>query len=588
MALDALSMKAVVDELRPIVTGARIEKIRQSARDQIELVLRGDRRLLLCAGTDAPRIQLTELCRETMSEPTMFCMLLRKHLTGGRIVSVDQPPMERIVRLVIDAADGLVRTGQRELVLEAMGRRSNLILLDAEGRIAGCLRYVDSSMSAARQVLPGLFYEMPPSGGRLPVTEETEDGFRGALALAPPGQTLEQHLMGRYFGLSPLLAREIAFRACGDADGRIQDLDGAGRERFASEFSRAMDDVREGRCTPYLLSRDGAPVAVSCLPLLSWGPSADLTRFPSFGALLDAFYEDRERRERARARGAELIRAATTARDRVRRKLALQEKDLAAARDRDRWRIQGDLITANLWRMERGQARLVCEDFYSDPPVTVEIPLDPLLTPQKNAANCYKRYTKARTAEEHLTEQTAAARRDLEYLESVLEELERAETEQDYVEIRRELRESGFLRGGDRARRDKREDRRLARPQAYRTSGGFRILAGRNNRQNDALTKGADRRDLWFHVQKIHGAHVILSTEGRTPEDADIREAAAVAAYRSRARESSNVPVDWCPVRNVKKPAGARPGMVVYTSYQTVYVDPALPEEREERKDRRA
>ena len=248
----------------------------------------------------------------------------------------------------------------------------------------------------------------------------------------------------------------------------------------------------------------------------------------------------------------------------------MQEKDYAATQNRDELRICGDLITANLYRMERGQSRLTCENFYDESCAPITIQLDPLLTPQQNAAKYYKRYTKAKTAERYLREQMEIARRDLEYLESVLEEIDHAETEQDFIDIRGELKDAGFLR-----KQGKKELKRTAKPREFRTTSGFRVLVGRNNRQNDKLTlKDADYRDIWLHTQKIHGSHVILCTEGRTPDDDTIVEAAKLAAYYSRARESGNVPVDYTQVKYVKKPAGARPGMVIYPTYQTVNVTP--------------
>ena len=575
MALDAILMTAVTEELRPTVTGLRIEKIRQPVRDQVVLVLRGNRKLLLCAGAGAPRVQLTEYAPDNPAEPPMFCMLLRKHLAGGRITALDQPPMERLVRLEIDAADELGRAGKRTLVLEAMGRRSNLILLDGDGRILDCLRRVDAEMSAARQVLPGLFYRPPAAGTRLPVTEENETGFREKWASAAPGQRMEKFLLEQYFGLSPLLAREIAFRACGDTDGRVSPEEA---DRVWTELDALAQSVRERRFTPYCLVRDGLPMEMSCFPILQYGPSVALERAPSFCQLLDSFYQERERRERARARGAELFRTVSAARERLRRKLSAQEQEYAAARDRDELRLRGDLITANLYRMTRGERVLVCENFYGAEGETASVPLDPLLTPQQNAARYYKRYTKAKTAEKYLREQMDLARRDLEYLDSVQEELERGETEQDFLDIRRELRQGGFLRAaGAREKREKKEIRR--RPREFRTRSGFQILAGRNNAQNDALTRGADRRDLWFHAQKMPGSHVILRTGGNIPDEAAIQEAAAVAAYYSQGRERGSVPVDYTAAGRVRKPAGARPGAVLYTSYRTVYAAPALPED---------
>ncbi len=568
MAIDAICLQAVVEELRPQLLGLRADKVQQPARDQVVLLFRG-KRLLLNAGAGAPRLQLTEILRDNPAEPPMFCMLLRKHLSGARVAEITQPPLERLVRIEFDASDELGRAGKRSLVLEAMGRRSNLILLDEEGRVIDSLRRVDADMSAARQVLPGLFYQPPASMGRLPFLEETEDGFAARFAAAPAEKTLDAFLLDQYFGLSPLMARELAFRAAGDVDTRVFQME------HSSPLWRALADfsaqVRENRFTPVCLFRDGKPLDFACVPVSQYAGAAECRTYPSFSALLDAFYEARERHERTRQRGADLLRAASTARDRLRRKLALQEKEYAATQERDLLRMQGDLITANLYRMERGQARLECENYYEDN-APASIPLDPLLTPQQNAAKYYKRYAKAKTAEKYLREQMDLARRDLHYLESVLAEIGQAETEQDFLDIRAELREAGFLK---KQGKGKKEKSRPAAPWEFRTSSGLRVQVGRNNRQNDKLTlKDADRRDIWLHTQKIHGSHVILRCAGRSPTEEDVAQAAMLAAWFSQARESGNVPVDYTEVRNVKKPAGGRPGMVVYTTYRTVNVTP--------------
>ena len=572
MPLDAVCLQAIVQELRPQLLGLRIDKVQQPARDQVILLLRGNRRLLLNAGANAPRIQLTELVRDNPAEPPMFCMLLRKHLVGARVADITQPSLERLVRLELDITDDFGQPGKRTLVLEAMGRRSNLILLDGEGRIIDCMRRVDAEMSAARQVLPGFYYEPPASAGRLPVTEETEEGFREKLFAANPERQLDAFLLDSYFGISPLTAREIAFRTTGETDHHLFELDREGNDRFWREISSFIETVRENRFTPICLRKEGRPAEFSCVPITQYGTAMEIERCDSFSRLLDAFYEAREQQERARQRGADLIRTATTARDRLRRKLALQEKDYAATQNRDELRVCGDLITSNLYRMERGQSRLTCENFYEEGCPETVVQLDPLLTPQKNAAKYYKKYTKAKTAEKYLREQMEIARRDLEYLESVLEEIDHAETEQDFIDIRNELKDAGFLR---KQTKGKKELKRTTKPREFRTTSGFRVLVGRNNQQNDKLTlKDADHRDLWLHTQKIHGSHVILCTGGQTPDDDTIVEAAKLAAYYSRARESGNVPVDYTLVKNVKKPAGARPGMVIYPTHQTVNVIP--------------
>ena len=510
MPLDAICLQAVVEELRPQLLGLRIDKVQQPARDQVILLLRGNRRLLLNAGANAPRIQLTEILWDNPAEPPMFCMLLRKHLVGAKIAKLEQPPLERLVRLELDVTNELGEPCKRTLVLEAMGRRSNLILLDGDGRIIDCMRRVDADMSASRQVLPGLYYEPPATADRLPIIEETASGFEEKLNATNPERQLDAFLLDYYFGISPLMARELAFRTTGETDSHLFELDMEGKRYFWEKVSAWINNIQEQCFVPLCLKKEGHPVDFSCFPILQYGAVMETERYETFSVLLDSFYETREKQERVRQRGADLLRTATTARERLRRKLALQEKDYAATQNRDHLRICGDLITANLYRMERGQTKLTCENYYDETCAEITIPLDPLLTPQQNAAKYYKRYTKAKTAEKYLREQMELARRDLEYLESVLEEIEHAEVEQDFVDIRNELKDAGFLR---KQGKGKKELKRSTKPREFRTSSGFRVLVGRNNRQNDKLTmKDADYRDLWLHTQKIHGSHVILCT----------------------------------------------------------------------------
>ena len=566
MPLDAVCLSGVLRELRESILGLRVEKVQQPARDQVILTLRGNKRLLLCAGASQARIHLTASPRENPASPPMFCMLLRKHLTGGRLTAIDQPGLERAAILSFDVVDELGEPGRRRLAVECMGRYSNLILLDGQDRIIDCLRRVDMEMSERRQVLPGLFYRVPPAQEKADPLAVDGAAFDRLLARANPEGEASGFLLDVFFGLSPLVCREIAHR--GGGDGPVGDRTGPLREAFFAWQA----EVGGGNFQPYMLSRDGKPSDFSYLPILQYGVGMEGRLWDGFSSMLDAFYETRERIERVRQRGQDLQRTASTARDRVRRKLALQEKEYAQTQDRDRLRICGELITANLYRMERGQSALRAQNYYDPEGGELDVPLDPLLTPQQNAAKYFKQYNKAKTAELRLTEQMAIARRERDWLESVLDELSRAEAEQDFADIRRELREAGYLKG---AAPGKKEPRRgPSRPRAFRSSGGFRILVGRSNTQNDQLVREAFKTDYWFHTQRIHGSHVILCAEGREPDEQSMTEAAALAAYFSQGREGGQVAVDYTQVRNVKKPGGARPGMVVYDPYQTAYVTP--------------
>ncbi len=576
MPLDALCLSGLVYELNTALAGAKIDKIHQPGRDEVVMALRaqgGNLRLLLSANPAHPRPQLTQLSLENPDKPPMFCMLLRKHLTGGRILEITQPPLERVVEFRLEALDELGDRVERRLVLEAMGRHSNLILLDGDGRIVDCLRRVDGDMSAKRQVLPGLFYRLPPAQAKRDPGLLGREEFAALAAEAPGELRADQWLLDTFGGLSPLVCRELAQRAGGAVNILLQDLGPAGWERLAEQAEGLLTNVKENRVTPTLISMEKRPKDFTFFHPQQYGDGVELTEYPTFSAMLDRFYEQRESQERVKQKGQDLIRSVTNARDRTARKLANQERELEATLDRDRLRQFGDIITSNLHGMEKGMTCLRALDFYDPEGGEAEIRLDPLLTPQQNAAKYYKEYNKAKKAEEMLTIQLEKGRRELDYLNSVLENITLAEGERDLQEIRQELTETGYLRRQAKARA--REKRVSSRPMEFRSSAGLRISVGKNNTQNDLLTcKQAFKSDIWFHTQKIHGSHVILWSEGEEPDLQSLREAACLAAWFSQARESGKVPVDYTPVKYVKKPAGARPGMVIYTTYETAWVTP--------------
>ena len=564
MPLDALCLTAVAGEVRAAVQGGKIDKIYQPTRDEVVLYIRGPAgnvRLLLSANPGHPRAHLTERNRENPEQPPMFCMLLRKHLQGARVLELNQPPLERILDFRLETLDELGDRVERRLVLEAMGRSANLLLLDGEGRIVDCTRRVDGDLARGqRQLLPGLFYRQPPAVDKLnPFTLSPEE-LRLVLA-NPLGKAWDKLLLDSFTGLSPLVARELAFRAGDDS------------EKLAAELEKLGKAVEENHFTAYLLVREGKPVDFTFLPVLQYGPETESIPRESFSALLDDFFSDRESAERVRQRGQDLVKSVTSARDRTARKLGNQARELEATKNRERLRELGDILTSNLHLMEKGMSTFRTMDFYDPEGGEVDIPLDPLLTPQQNAAKYYKEYNKAKTAEEMLTIQIEKGEKELEYLNSVLENIALAEGEKDLQEIRQELTETGYLRRPKTAA--KRAKKVSGKPMEFRSSSGLRISVGKNNSQNDLLTtKLAYKSDIWLHTQKIHGSHVILWLEGGEADARSLTEAAQLAAYFSQARDGSKVPVDYTPVKYVKKPAGARPGMVVYTTYQTAVVEP--------------
>ena len=564
MPLDAMCMTGVLHELRETITGGKIDKIYQPARDEVIFHMRtgsGNVKLLLSAHPAHPRAQLTEITRENPDSPPMFCMLLRKYLTGARLLELSQPPLERLAEFRFETLNELGDRVERRLILECIGRKSNLILLDGEGRITDCMRRMDADLSAKRPLMPGMFYQYPESVDKQNPFTLSEEDLRNSLRAAPIDIPWDKWLLDTFTGLSPLIARELAFRA------------GEDREALESQFMKLVFDVKENSFTPVLLLREGAAVDFSFLPVLQYGPGTELRRYANFSKLLDDFYAARETQERVKQKGQDFIKQVKNARDRVARRVLNQEKELEATKDRERLRQFGDIVTSNLYAMQRGMNLLRAQNFYDPEGGEVEIPLDPLKTPQQNAAKYYKDYNRAKTAEQVLTVQINRGKQELDYLESVLESITLAESDRDLQEIRQELADAGYLRRQKTAA--KREKRVISKPMEFRSTAGLRVSVGKNNAQNDRLTtKEARKGDIWLHTQKIHGSHVILHTGGAEPDSESLREAAMLAAWFSQGRESGNVPVDYTPVKFVKKPAGAKPGMVVYYTYETMYVTP--------------
>ena len=575
MPFDAIFLSAVADELRAQTLTCRVDKVQQPERDTVILHLRApgmSARLLLSASTNHPRAHLSTRSFENPAQPPMFCMLLRKHLAGGRLSAITQPPMERLLDFSFDCTDELGESVQKHLILELMGRNSNLILTDGTGRVLDCLRRVDFEMSAERQLLPGLYYRLPPTQGKRSPFETDTDTLAQLLCAQTGQKQFDAWLLDTFGGISPLLCRELAFRIFGDVDTDIAALSQDAKRQAAVSLHEQFSALADGKKAPVLLVKQDRPWDFTCIPIAQYGGFVRCELQQGFSQLLDSFYGERDHAERLRQKTQAVRKLLTNLCNRTARKLALQKKELAGTYDRERLRRLGDIVTANLHAIARGQSRLRAVDFYDPDMQEIDIPLNPALSPQQNAAKFYKDYQKAKTAERVLTGQIARGETELDYLESVLEALSRAESERDIQQIRAELADGGYLREQTQKKRMKLPP---AKPMQFRSTEGYTILAGRNNQQNDMLTtKLAEKGDIWLHAQKIHGSHVIIVCAGRTPSDETVTEAMTLAAYYSQSREGQNVPVDYTRVKNVKKPNGAKPGMVVYDRYATGYVTP--------------
>ena len=574
MPLDAICLYAVKNELSEKIIGMKIDKVQQPERDVIILSLRGaagNFRLLMSGGSGDARVHLTEHRFENPNSPPMFCMLLRKHLVSARISDITQPPAERVLEFILEAPDALGIFSKKRLVIELMGRISNIILVDDEGIIIDSLRRV-AGEEGKRAVLPGLIYRSPPAQeGKLNPADVTQDEWNARFKKAGD-MTADKWLISNFSGLSPLICRELSHRAYGQGEMRLGTVGDDGAALW-HEFSALVQLYEANRFAPYMLSEpDGVPRDFSYMEITQYDGAFNAVRYDSFSAMLDGFYTRSAQISRVRQRAQATTKTVKNARDRVIRKLAAQHEEVQKTADRENLRECGDIITANLHLMEKGMSELVAQDFYSEIDGAMRrIPLDTQKTPQQNAAKYYKDYTKAKTAEKILTEQILFGEDELKYLESVIAAIAIAEGERDLNEIRNELIQTGYVKSQKQAKGKVQE----SGPMQFESSTGFKILVGRNNIQNDKLTlKTAARSDVWLHTQKIHGAHVIISCGGVQPDDTTLSEAASIAAFYSAARSGGKTPVDYTLVKHVKKPSGARPGMVIYTDFKTIMATP--------------
>ena len=568
MAFDAYFLSAVLQEIREKAIGSRVEKIHQPSRDTILLLLKcagGREKLLLAANPASPRLHLTAESPENPPEPPMFCMLLRKHLSGARLVSVTQPAMERLAVFTFDCIDELGDPVQKKLIAELMGRTCNIYLLGSDNRIIDCLRRIGIDEHIKRPALPGLYYQEPEPVGKIDPQSLSADDFH-ALLSAPGADLLCDRLMDALGGLSPLVCREAALYAAGDTQARLENADISGiSQKIAKFFKKNLENPR-----PYYISdRDGTPKQYAFCPIYQYGSCQTAE---SFGSLLDACYTLRDRKDAMRQKGQAIRKTVSNLLSRTVRKIAVQEKELTATYDRERLRQLGDIVTANLHRINRGQTSLTAEDFYDEDMKEIQISLSPLLSPQQNAAKFYKDYTRMKNAEKELTHQIELGQQEIQYLRSVLEELDRAQSDSELEEIRRELQEGGYLRQD--SGKKKMKQAKLP-PLRFESTDGYPIYVGRNNRQNEELTfRLARKDDIWLHAQKVHGSHVIISCGGTQPPDDTVTQAAQLAAYYAETAGGQNIPVDVTPVKQVKKPPNAKPGMVIYHTYRTVIVNP--------------
>ncbi len=579
MPLDAIALGALAQELDLKLKESKIEKIHQPERDELLFVIKGhsgQHRLAISASGSNARIHLVEENKENPASPPMFCMLLRKHLTGARIMSVKCMGYERIVDIEFSARNELGDIVPRHIICEIMGRNSNIILLDENKRIIDSVKHIDLTVSSVRNILPGLFYMLPPSNDRIDPSCAALEDYVNLIYNAPMGRECDRAITDGVMGISPLLAGECVYRATGSRDKVIGELSEEEKSKIAYELYSMFEKAKSGEFSPCILYTEDRKKAQDFAPFEIKQYEGRLICVPSdsMQKAANEFYFMRDRFARMRDRSSVITRVVNNNLRRAEKKLNILQQELKEAQKRDYFRMCGDIISANLYRVKKGDDVLAAQNFYDENQSEIQIKLDMRLSPSKNADKYYTKYKKAKNTEIFASEQIEKTIKEIEYLESVLYSVESAQTPQQLAEIRAELVGSGYIKGDN--QKKKKEKRTLVGKPMEFSYNGYTIYVGRNNVQNDYLTMRMGRsRDLWLHAKNIPGSHTLVKYMGEDFPDDVIEKAASLAAFYSKGSSSAYVEVDYCPVSHVKKPAGAKAGMVVYEGYNTAFVKPS-------------
>ena len=576
MALDACFLQFAAMELNNTLSGELVDKIYQPSKDEILLHLRGKgkHRLMISSSPNSARIHLTEKNVENPKVPPAFCMVLRKHLMGARLLQVYTPAFERVIFLEFEGKNDFFEPEKKILLLEIMGRTSNIILINDANKIINSIKHVDFTMTRGREILPGLTYEMPPLQDKIPfVNASKEDGAR---LFSIPEKKVNDALMDTYAGISPVVARQICHDALFTCDKRICELSTPQKVKLTDSILDVCRRVKEFCFEGCLIKRrdNGKMTDFSFLPLTQYDSAAEQLHFDSTSALLEEYYTKAADTWRMKQKAMDLSNFLTRTAARISRTGAVREKELRDSDNAEKYRIYGELIQANLYRMQKGDRVLKAQNFYEADLPEITIPLQPERSPVQNAQNYFKKYSKAKNGQRIIRELLEQDKKELEYLTSVFVSLCDAESEEDLEQIRTELVEGHYLK--PRSLKSKKPN--LSHPREFLTDDGYTVYVGKSNLQNDYLTVRLSRKnDIWLHTKGVHGSHALLVTKGQTLDeipDTALLQAAALAAFYSKGKESSKVEVDYCPVQNVKKPAGGKPGMVVYDKYYTLLIEP--------------
>jgi len=567
MAFDAGMVLAIANELDARIVGARVEKVHQPERDEIVLLLhigRENLRLVISASPSNPRIHLSNTSKENPSAPPMFCTMLRKYLTGAKVLSVRTLGFERIIFIDFEAHDDLGYPFKVTLVAEIMGKYSNIIFCHGDNmKILGAVRPVDFTTSRVRQVLSGMLYEVPPAQDKKNPLEETREGFLSSVYESE--KRADKFISDTYLGISSLVAREIAYRS-------VESF-AHPAEALCDEFFKLVDTLKTKSFKAVMIvDENSRPVEYCFFDIIQYSGMKKVY-FDSISQLIETFFSSRDNSERVKQRAADIFKVLTNTKARLEKKTAIQLSELEECEKKEEMRKYGELITANIYMLKKGMTHAKAVDYYEEDTPEILIPLDIRLTPAQNAQAYFKKYTKMKNAELEISKQIENTEREVAYIDSVLDSLSRASGQSELDEIRRELAEAGY--SSVQKQNSSKKVQPTGKPIEYITSGGYRLLCGKNNLQNDYITtKLAEKGDWWFHIKNAPGSHVIMFAGGEEPSAEDFTEAATVAAYNSSLSDGKNVSVDYTLIRHIKKPSASKPGFVTYNTYWSAVVTP--------------
>jgi len=575
MAFDGITISNIIYELKSQLIGGRIDKVYQPENDELILSIRNSGKvckLLITANASHPRIHLTEKNKPNPSQPPLFCMVLRKYIANGKITDITQPNFERIINIYIESINELGDYSTKKLIVEIMGKYSNIILTDNEDIILDSIKHINNEKSSVREVLPGKKYFTPPSD-KTDTMLLNEENFNSSIK-ENHSKKLQNLIYESYNGISPLFASEICFRSKLNSSDNVCDTNENKLKELYSNFKNIVEKIKSSAFSPEIIySEKNKIIDFSPIEMLQYS-SFKKQKFSSISSLLEFFYSEKDKRYRMNQKSQDLKKLINHNIERCIKKKDIQRRTLKEISNRDKLKLFGELITANIYSIPKGANSFTTENFYDENHSKITISLDPYLTASENAQKYFKQYNKEKRTFTAIQSQIEQNNEELEYLEGILTSVQNSTDEQDINEIRQELYEQGFIK---KLKKQKNKTKAIkSKPLHYISSDGFNIYVGKNNHQNDELTlKSARGVDIWLHTKKIPGSHVIIVTNGKKVPNKTLNEAALLAAYYSKGKNSSLVPVDYTEKKFVKKPSGAKPGMVIYETNKTAYITPS-------------